>query len=533
MTIRNGRDIRDPSAGVASTAVGPESATLTINSNDPANPNLLVSLTGSGIVNTTTAISAPAITYGQNGAVTVTLTSTPTGFTVAGTVTLSVDGGAVVSQPLVGGSATFDSTNTPALVAPTVLNPGHSLTATYAAQAGFQASSATGTLLVNPAALTITASSGAMTYGGPVPAITPGFSGFVLGQTNLTGLTVQPTCLTTATSASSVGSYPSTCSGAAGSNYLIGYVGGAVAVGQATSATTITSNLPNPAIVGQIVTVRFTVTPQFAGSLFTGTVTVNASTRESCTATLPALSCNLIFATGGARTLTATYSGDVNVTGSTSAPVNQGVAGVSLSTTALLFGDQLVGTNSARQTITLSNVGTTVIAITSIVSTNNADYNFTTTCGTTLGVGRSCNINVRFHPTLAGVRSGTITITDSDPTPQVVSLTGTGVAPINSVSPLSIPFGGQTRGTTSAPQTVTVANTGTAPLVINRINLAGANPNQFSQNNNCPATLAIGANCTVSVTFRPTNRGAKTATLNVNVAAPAANASVTLSGTGQ
>ena len=36
-----------------------------------------------------------------------------------------------------------------------------------------------GTVLVNKALLTITASSGSMTYGGTVPTITPGYSGFV------------------------------------------------------------------------------------------------------------------------------------------------------------------------------------------------------------------------------------------------------------------------------------------------------------------------------------------------------------------
>jgi hypothetical protein len=220
--------------------------------------------------------------------------------------------------------------------------------------------------------------------------------------------------------------------------------------------------------------------------------------------------------------------------GSTSVAVNQGVSGVSLSTTALLFGNQLVLTNSATQTITLSNVGTVTINISSIVNSNTSDFNFTTTCGLTLRAARSCNIVVRFHPQVVGVRTGTITITDSDPTPQVVALTGTGVAPFNQVSPLGpLAFGSIPIRTVSPVQVVTVTNTGTGPLVINRINLNGANPGQFAQNNNCPASLAAGLNCTVNVTFNPTSRGAKTANLNVNVAAPATSASVSLTGTGQ
>jgi hypothetical protein len=282
-----------------------------------------------------------------------------------------------------------------------------------------------------------------------------------------------------------------------------------------------------------VVTVSFKVTPQFAGSVPTGIVTVTANTGETCNAALPALSCNLIFSTGGPRTLTATYAGDGNFLGSASAPVNQGVGGVSLSTTALLFGNQLVNTNSATQTVTLSNVGTVNVAITSIVNSNTADYSFTTTCGATLRIGRSCNIVVRFQPSVVGVLSGTITITDSDPTPQVVSLTGTGVLPVNQVSPGLLGFGNVPIRTISAAQVVTVSNPGTAPLVINRISLNGGNTNQFSQNNNCPPTLAVGATCAINVTFRPTTRGAKATTLNVVVAAPATSQAVPLTGTGQ
>ncbi|MGZ5508843.1 MAG: choice-of-anchor D domain-containing protein, partial [Limisphaerales bacterium] len=511
----------------APTTLGATSATITFTTNDPSHPTLVVGVTGAGIVNTAIAINAPTITYGVNGSVILTVSSTPTGFTPTGNVTLTVDGGTPLSQPLAGGTATFT------LTAPTA--GSHALVANYATQGGFQASTASGTLAVSGAPLTIspTPNPASMIYGGPVPAITPAFAGFVLGQTNLTGLTVQPTCSTGATSASPVGSYGSSCTGAVGANYVIAYVPETVKVNQATTATAITSNLPNPSIVGQIVTVNFAVTPQFAGTVPTGIVTVKASTGETCSATLPASSCNLIFATGGSRTLTATYAGNTNFLGSTSTAVTQKVSGISLSTTTLLFGNQLVGTRSANQTVTIANVGTTTLTITGFAwSTNFSDSN---NCGGSLAAGRSCRVNVAFVPTTTGVLNGTLTITDSDVTsPQIVQLIGTGVAPFNQVSPLSLAFGTITNRTVSPAQTVTVTNTGTAPLVINRINLNGANPNQFViQSNTCPASLAAGLNCTVNVAFQPSSRGAKTANLNVNVANPATNATVALTGTSQ
>jgi len=102
-----------------------------------------------------------------------------------------------------------------------------------------------GTLTVTGAPLTITAGNGTMVYGGTVPTITPTFSGFVLGQTNLTALTAQPTCSTTATSTSSVGSYPSSCLGAVAPNYAINYVTGSVTV----TPATLTVTAPNAAMV--------------------------------------------------------------------------------------------------------------------------------------------------------------------------------------------------------------------------------------------------------------------------------------------
>jgi hypothetical protein len=80
---------------------------------------------------------------------------------------------------------------------------------------------------------------------------------------------------------------------------------------------------------------------------------------------------------------------------------------------------------------------------------------------------------------------------------------------------------------------ITVTNTGTVALPINNIRLAGNAPNQYIiQSNNCGASLAASANCTVSVAFAPTSRGPKNATLQVNVAAPGTSQLVTLSGTG-
>ncbi len=92
-------------------------------------------------------------------------------------------------------------------------------------------SSDTVNLTVDAASLTITASSASFTYGS-APSVTANYSGFVNGDT-ASSLTTAPTCSTTATASSPVGTYPSSCSGAADANYLISYVAGSVTIEQA------------------------------------------------------------------------------------------------------------------------------------------------------------------------------------------------------------------------------------------------------------------------------------------------------------
>jgi hypothetical protein len=102
----------------------------------------------------------------------------------------------------------------------------------FAGNTAYSPSSASGDLVVNPASLTITASSATMTYGGTPPAITPSYAGFVNGETPAS-LSVAPTCTSAATTRSSVGVYATSCSGAVAANYTMGYVGGSLTVGRA------------------------------------------------------------------------------------------------------------------------------------------------------------------------------------------------------------------------------------------------------------------------------------------------------------
>jgi hypothetical protein len=64
-----------------------------------------------------------------------------------------------------------------------------------------------------------------------------------------------------------------------------------------------------------------------------------------------------------------------------------------------------------------------------------------------------------------------------------------------SLSPSSVAFGDQAVSTTSPPQQVTLTNNGSGALSISSITFLGTNSTDFSQSNNCPASLPAGANC--------------------------------------
>ncbi|MDQ5846908.1 MAG: Ig-like domain-containing protein [Acidobacteriota bacterium] len=91
---------------------------------------------------------------------------------------------------------------------------------------------------------------------------------------------------------------------------------GTINVSQGTTTTTITSDLPEPSNVGQVVTVNYTVAVLTGSGTPTGTVTVTVSGgAETCNGTVAAGTCNITLTASGSRTLTATYAGDSNFVG--------------------------------------------------------------------------------------------------------------------------------------------------------------------------------------------------------------------------
>jgi hypothetical protein len=218
---------------------------------------------------------------------------------------------------------------------------------------------------------------------------------------------------------------------------------------------------------------------------------------------------------------------------------------VTLSAASATFADRAVGTVSAFQAVTLTNTGTAPLNITglALAGANPGDFNRGGTCSTStpIAAGASCTIEVNFAPTAIGPRSASVDITSNAAvgSPHSIALSGNGTgpaqAPAVSLSAATATFADQTVGLTSAAQTVTLTNTGNAPLSITGIALAGANPGDFTRGGTCnpaPPTIAAGESCTITAGFAPTATGPRSASVEITSNAVGTPHSIALSGNG-
>jgi phospholipase C len=174
------------------------------------------------------------------------------------------------------------------------------------------------------------------------------------------------------------------------------------------------------------------------------------------------------------------------------------------------FQPQVVGTSSSAYQLTFDNTTRKVVTVSSVVASG--DFTQTNTCSASLNPGNNCVINVTFTPVLGGVRSGSITVTDSAPgSPHVVTLTGIGtrvrISPANTVN-----FGAQPVLTASQPSPVTFTNTSTtSPMHVLNVAATG----DFTQTNNCIGKVLASSSCQIVVTFTPQVAGARYGTLTI------------------
>lgn len=189
--------------------------------------------------------------------------------------------------------------------------------------------------------------------------------------------------------------------------------------------------------------------------------------------------CGASLAPGASCTLGVTFTpsspglgtASLNVTDSvgmqTATLSGEGTAAVAaqatLSPATANFGSEPVGSVSAANTFTLSNAGSTALAITSVslVGANAADFSIASnTCGTSLGAGSSCTISATFKASTIGNETAMLSVVDSVGT-QTSTLTGAGAT-------VAADF-----GLTATPDSQTVSSGASATYSIDVTSLAG------------------------------------------------------------
>ena len=205
--------------------------------------------------------------------------------------------------------------------------------------------------------------------------------------------------------------------------------------------------------------------------------------------------------------------------------------GIALGPGSLTFPNTGIGLVSGAQTVYVLAAGSQPLDITSI--TASANYKLASdNCRATLAGGSSCQVTVEFKPASSGTLSGYLTVVTNARTARAL-LSGVGVpVPIIAVSPQRLTFPATSVGTPSAPLVVTINSTGSMPLINNGISIGGTNSADFSETDDCPATLNPGQSCTVNVVMQPLADGSLTAALTINTNAVSGSVNPTLSGAG-
>jgi len=217
-------------------------------------------------------------------------------------------------------------------------------------------------------------------------------------------------------------------------------------------------------------------------------------------------------------------------------PAQFAVPAVTFSPVTFAFSGTLIG-QSASFPITLTNSGfaTLTVGTISIAGANPADFSQTNNCTATLSAGANCTFNITFTPLAVGERAASLNIADNSAgSPHLVVISGEGLNPTPAVTlvPGSFTFPSAMVSGTGAAQPFALRNSGSGTLHISSIALAGPNPGDFAEITNCGATLAVGVNCGITVTFKPQAVGTRTA--NVTIVDDAADSpqTIALTGTG-
>jgi hypothetical protein len=266
----------------------------------------------------------------------------------------------------------------------------------------------------------------------------------------------------------------------------------------------------------QVVTIRNTglamLTDFAGGAPFR---TEFGATQNCAGGVAPGASCQytFTFTPSSTGTITSTSNSSTNAgpfviklqgTGTTPLRRPPNAPRLDVSPLELDFGPVGVGVTSPPQVVTITNSGPATLTDFAGGAPFDPQFGATQNCAGGVAPGASCQYTFTFKPSAVGIFSSSSN-SSTNAGPFVIKLHGEGVGSKLSVSPLELDFGDVPLNTTSAPQVVTIRNTGLATLT----DFAGGAPfdPQFGATQNCAVGVAPGASCQYTFTFKPTAAG--------------------------
>ena len=317
---------------------------------------------------------------------------------------------------------------------------------------------------------------------------------------------------------------------------------------------------PNPVLQGAATTISATVTCA-SGALANGNVQImildpngNAAVTQNFTGQNFTAAQSHTYSAGLTPALAGTYTVEVGVFNATWQQWNWNAAAAKITvnssltfTSSATAPSTLTAGASAAISVTVTDTGTGTLSngnvelqvfnsagsavVTQVWSGqnfaagNSLPYSYTWTTAATLPPG-SYSVDV-------GVFDSGWTHNYYWNTDATITVTAPSIgAPAVSLSVAAVTFNTQTVGTSSGAKSVTLTNTGTGALTIAGIAITGVNASDFAKTTTCGASVAAGAHCTISVTFKPTATGSRTAAVTITDDATGSPHSVTLTGTG-
>ncbi len=451
--------------------ISPAAATVTLGS-------LAQIYTGSPLLATATTSPANlAVSFTYNGsptaptnagsyAVVATITNPNYAGTANGTLVISPAAAAVtltnLTQTYTGSALSPTVTTTPPGLSTTLTGGGDINAGSYAVTATITnpnyTGTASGTLVISPAAATVTFSNLTLAYTGsalsPTVATSPvGLSTTLTGGGDINAGSYAVTATITNANYTGTASGTFVISRAAAtvafSNLAQIYAGSALSPTVTTTPSGLTytltgapdTNAGSYAVTATITNANYTGTASgtFVISPAAATVTLSnltqAYTGNALSPTVTTTPSGLTYTlTGAPDTNAGSYAviatiTNPNYTGSASGTFVITRPAASVSPSSVNFGTVKAGT-VVSQNVTLKNTGTETMTINSIkigASADNDEFSTTNNCGSTLAAGSSCSITVSYHSDRDdgnGVK-GTLVITDNAPgSPQSVTLSG-------------------------------------------------------------------------------------------------------------